>query len=78
MSHESLEAFDNNDYETWCEKKNALLACRFWHSLRTCGRSGNIVSFVEIEPGIKFFFILNPSVPSSKDAKLLVKQLYSK
>ena len=22
MSHESLEAFDNNDYETWCEKKN--------------------------------------------------------
>ena len=24
MSHESLEAFDNNDYETWCEKKKIM------------------------------------------------------
>ena len=76
MSHESLEAFDNNDYETWCEKK--WLTSRFWRSLRTLGPSGNTVSLVGIEPGIKFLFILIPSIPGSEDAKLLAKQLCSK
>ena len=26
MSHESLETFDNNDYEIWCEKNGLLVA----------------------------------------------------
>ena len=78
MSHESLEAFDNNDYETWCEKKKLWLTCRFWRSLRTLGPSGNTVSLVGIEPGIKFLFILIPSIPGNEDAKLLAKQLCSK
>ena len=74
MSHESLEAFDN-DYETWCEK-NALLAA---YGVRSeLAGPLVIVSVARIEPGIKFFFILNPSIPGSKDAKLLFKQLCSK
>lgn len=59
-------------------QKQKCLTCRFWRSLRTCGLSGNIVSLVGIEPVIKFFFVLNPSIPGSKDVKLLVKQLCSK
>ena len=59
-------------------KKQNCLTYRFWRSLRTCGPSGNTVSLFGIEPGIKFLFILIPSIPGSEDAKLLAKQLCSK